>query len=174
MQAHTGQQTLKLAFFGFLYSHLCHVYEALSLPQIISVPHPPMDNSPNPFRGKMQWLWLQSSSSISSSIAKLRTIKQPSISALLVTLLLQHCKRKKKVGVFGGFCLFFYDEAATVWRKLVLCTHRKARISYGALQAARNRKQLEENGYREMVLLGIICWFVLFIEGMRFLSLLKI
>lgn len=36
-------------------------------------------------------------------------------------------------------------------------TERHTRISYGALQAARNRKQLEENGYREMVLLGIIC-----------------
>lgn len=73
MQARTEQQTLNEIFL-LLYSHLCHVYEALSLPQIISVPHPPTDNIPNPFRGKMQWLWLQSSSSISSSIAKLHTI----------------------------------------------------------------------------------------------------
>lgn len=117
---HTQGRKLWVSFFC-LYSHLCHVYEALSLTRIISVPHPPTDNSPNPFRGKMQWLWLQSSSSISSSIAKLRTIKQPSISTLLV-ILLRHCKRKKS-GVFGGFCSFFYGEAATVWRKPVLCTH---------------------------------------------------
>lgn len=77
------------------------------------------DNSPNPFRVKMQWLWLQSSSSMSSCIAKLYAIKQPNISTLLVISLLQHCKRKNVSG-------FFYDGAATVWRKPVFCTHRKA------------------------------------------------
>lgn len=128
------------------------------------------NNSPNPFRVKTQRLWLQSPSGISCCIAKLYAIKQLNISTLLVNLLLWYCKSKK-----CGFFFFFMMELPLSGGNLRFAhTERHTRISYGALQAAQNRKQLEENGYREMVLLGIICWFVLFIEGMRFLSQLKI
>lgn len=129
MQANAGQQTPN-KHFGCTLIPPPHVYDALKLTQIISVPHHPMDSSPNPFRERMRWLWLQSSSTISSSIAKLYAIKQPNISTLSVILLLQHCKRKKWEGFvwfwFVVFWGFFYDGAATVWRKPVFCTHRKA------------------------------------------------
>ena len=164
-QAHAGQRTAK-KHFGCTLTPTHPVYDALKLTQTISAPHPPTDASPNPFRVKTQWLWLQSS----SSIAKLHATEQPNISTLLVILLLQHCKRKKKVFFFLWWSCHCLEETCVLHTQKG--TH--TRISYGALQAAQNRKQLEENGYREMVLLGIICWFVLFIEGMRFLSLLKI
>lgn len=95
-------------------------------------PHHPMDKSPHPFRVKTPCLWKQSSSSIASSTVKLFATEQPSTSFLL----LQHCKRKKNVEGFLWVCWFgvlfetlvlvFYDEAATVLRKSMFCTHRKA------------------------------------------------
>lgn len=88
----------------WLYPHPPHVYDALKLIQIISAPHSPTDKSPNPFKMKTQQLWLQSSSSISSSIAKLYAIKQPNVSTLLVILLLQHCKRKNVGGFLWQSC----------------------------------------------------------------------
>lgn len=107
-----------------LYSSLWHVYEALRLAQIISVPHPPTDNSPNPFRGKISGCDCRVPPAYPLALLNYTLLNNQA--SLLVILLLQLCKRKKKVGFFGGFCLFFYDEAATVWRKPVLCTHRKA------------------------------------------------
>lgn len=137
MQANAGQQTPNKHFGCTLIPPPHHVYDALKLIQIISVPHPPMDSSPNPFRERM---WLQSNSTISSSVAKLYAIEQPNISTLSVILLLQHCKRKNERVLFGfgffllllffGFCflLFFYDGAATVWRKPVFCTHKGTHV----------------------------------------------
>ena len=94
-QAHTGQQTPNKLFcctlippiFKSEHSGSLRLFLPLILPQTIVQTH-------------SEWRCSGSSSSIFSSIAKLYTIKQPNFSTLLLILLLQHCKRKKYVGLF--------------------------------------------------------------------------